>query len=219
MLRQTFLAALLAGLSWGALAATVVASSDLESGTSGWTGAYALVPNFGNSYLSSDATAGNAVTFSFTVAANTVATGAQVSVLFGAVDSWDNGNAGYGPDYFNVALDGNSKFSAVFDNYQNLGPTTAAGLTSVLYGQNIMGSGYNDAVYQLTVNLGTLSAGTHTLTFFASGAGWQGGGDESFALDNLKVTGTVTAVPEPESLALALAGVAVVGVAARRRQR
>lgn len=69
-------------------------------------------------------------------------------------------------------------------------------------------------------NLGTLAAGAHTLSFVAGGSGWQGGTDESLALDDIKVTGTVVAVPEPASLAPMLAGLGTVGlVGARRRRR
>lgn len=60
-----------------------------------------------------------------------------------------------------------------------------------------------------------------TLEFFASGAGWQGGGDESWAIDNLKISinaraGTV--VPEPASLALFVPGLAVLALLWRRKR-
>ena len=139
--------------------------------------------------------------------------GASLSLLLGIIDTWDNGAAGYGPDSFKVELDGVEVFSAVFDNYQNLGATVASELTTVSYGSNLIGSGANDAAYKLSVNLGALSAGTHTLKFFASGPGWQGGSDESFALDNL----SITAVPEPQTWGLALAGALALGVTRRLR--
>jgi hypothetical protein len=42
---------------------------------------------------------------------------------------------------------------------------------------------------------------------------------EFLGLDNVSVTGTVAAVPEPETYALLLAGLAALGSFARRRSR
>lgn len=47
----------------------------------------------------------------------------------------------------------------------------------------------------------------------------QGIGDESWGLDNVGLSATVAAVPEPETYALMLAGLGLVGFAARRRKR
>lgn len=218
MFKHAFIG-VVAALSLGSSFASTVYSNDFEGSVAEWTGPGVVVPTFFNKYLSNTDAGSAASTTTFSVGAGTAVTGASVSVLLGIVDSWDNGAIGYGPDAFLVKLDGGTVFSAVFDNYQNLGATTAPGLTNLMYGTNIMGSSYNDAVYTLNVNLGTLSAGSHTLSFVAVGPGWQGGGDESFALDNVAVTGTVVAVPEPETYGLALAGLLAVGIARRVRRQ
>ena len=110
-------------------------------------------------------------------------------------------------------------FSAVFDNFQNLGPTAAAGLTSISYGSNLAGNpGFNDATYglSLSLSLGNLSAGAHVIEFIADGPVWQGGDDESYAIDNINIEGRLAgAVPEPSTYVLMALGLAGIGLAAR----
>ena len=213
MLKHLFALALVLS-AWSGASASAIYSTDFESAPAEWSGSGVVVPTFGNKYWANDSAAGSVAGASvLTFTSGTAVAGASLSLLLGIIDTWDNGAAGYGPDSFKVELDGVEVFSAVFDNYQNLGATVASELTTVSYGSNLIGSGANDAAYKLSVNLGALSAGTHTLKFFASGPGWQGGSDESFALDNL----SITAVPEPQTWGLALAGALALGVTRRLR--
>lgn len=142
-----------------------------------------------------------------------------LSFSLAVIDSWDNGNFCCGPDRFEVSRGQGipqSVFSAVFDNYLNGGATVAPGLTSLTYGSNLGFSGsFSDAAYTVTVNLGSVSAGPLYLNFYATGPGWQGGSDESWAIDNVVLTGDIAAVPEPRVYALMLAGLAA--LAWRRR--
>lgn len=142
---------------------------------------------------------------------------ATLSLSLAILDSWDGYNC-CGPDKFRVALDGSSTplFEQIFSNVPGASATTAPGLSTLAYNQNLgFNSGWRDAAYTLTLSLGNLSAGIHTLSFKAYGVGWQGSTDESYGLDNVAITGN--AVPEPGSLALAALGLAGLGVLRRRR--
>jgi hypothetical protein len=96
----------------------------------------------------------------------------------------------------------------------------AGSSSPVTDGSGILGS--------TTLNLGTLDAGTYSLTFTGV---WNGlGGIRTPGFVNLKdgdnlldpstfVATPVAAVPEPETYALMLAGLMMVGTIARRRSR
>ena len=200
-------------------------SSDFASGDSGFTGGnnvgsqgYAGLGFGSNVYRATAVPAADA-----SVSVNTAAaTGATLNLSLAIIDSWDGFNgACCGPDAFTVKMDGNTLFTTVFDNYDNFGPNQDAGLTTLSYGTNLGFSGFNDAAYTLSLNLGSLAAGTHTFDFIANGPGWQGGDDESFAVGNVVIAGNpvTTAVPEPANVALILSGLLGLGLAARRRSR
>ena len=144
---------------------------------------------------------------------------ASLSLSLAIIDSWDGYNTA-GPDYFRVTLDGATTplFDRIFALYAG-SVTTGPGLTTLAYAQNLgFNSGYADSAYTLTLDLGDLSAGVHTLRFQAYGRAWQAGSDESYGLDNISITGGPAPVPEPDSLALAGLGLAGLGLMRRRRQ-
>jgi hypothetical protein len=142
----------------------------------------------------------------------------DVGFLFGAIDSWD------GTELFRVAVDGNVLFShwfqlALGDSSSYLAPP--GGLLS--RGHNLGWSNgtyyFRDRAYDLSVDpafrgiphtadtlevkwfLGAVSGG--------AAAQWQGGGDESWAIDHVKITTSLGLVGVPGAsggLALACRG-------------
>jgi len=203
--------------------ADVLYSQDFETGSTGLTGGYVTGSQdfssvgFGQQIYRTDGY-GSSTSADLTVNLAQAVTGVSLQASLAIIDSWDNGNLCCGPDSLTVKVDGQSVFTAVFDNYQNQGATQAAGLTSLSYGSNLGFSGFNDAAYRLNLNLGNLSAGTHTVSFVAGGPGWQGGSDESLGVDNLQLNG-VAAVPEPASVLLMVAGLGGLGLRARRQRQ
>lgn len=142
---------------------------------------------------------------------------ATLNMGLAIIDSWDgNSPSSWGPDMFNVVVDGNLVFSRSF--VWTGAATTDPALSTKAYNVQLGFSSYGDAAYLMNLNLGNLSAGAHTISFFANGLGWQGGADESFGIDNVIVKGDVD-LPEPASFALMLPGLVAMGAAIRRRRK
>jgi hypothetical protein len=204
-----------------AMAATLY-SQDFEHGSAGFKGGdvvgsqgYAAFGD-GASLYQVDATpkASSKLTLSFAQAS----TDTELDLSLAIIDSWDGKGSAYGPDTFTVKVDGTTVFNAVFDNYDGTGATKKQGLKNLAYDQQLGFNGsFADSAYRLKLDLGDLAAGKHVIQFVAHGTGWQGGTDESFGLDNVVVTGNVSAVPEPTGVALLLSGLLMIGTIARRR--
>ena len=116
------------------------------------------------------------------------------------------------PDYFNIAVDGTTVFQTTSNN--------ATG--SVVYEGDLLYSGHAgwggswiDKAFDMTGDPGLTeiahTADSVTIEFFASGGGWQGAGDESWAIDNLSLS---VRIPAPSVLACG-----VIGLTAARRRR
>ncbi len=113
--------------------------------------------------------------------------------LFAAIDSWDC-NPIFGPDFFNVLIDGVPIFSHCFDNVgsaetaQRYFPPPGGLLAQDM---NLGFSGWNDAAYDMGFDA-AFHAIPHTSTnltvvWHTSGVNWQAGADESWAIDNVNV--------------------------------
>jgi Ca2+-binding RTX toxin-like protein len=115
--------------------------------------------------------------------------GLDIDFLLALIDSWDGTSAPYGPDHFKVTVDGvtvldisTTHNGAVLYNGVELGTVAQRGFNAT----------WNDRAFDMAAEP-LLSAIPHTassatLRFFADGAGWSGGTDESWAIENLQVT-------------------------------
>jgi hypothetical protein len=119
----------------------------------------------------------------------------DVGFLLAIIDSWDGENVGdYSPDILNVKVDGTTIFSEGFrgaGGAQSYVPSPDVLLLSIDAGQDRAGSGWSDSAYNMA-NEPIFQGIPHTddtvtIEWFASGSGWQGGNDESWAIDNVKI--------------------------------
>ena len=129
----------------------------------------------------------------------------DIGFLLAIIDSWDGESEGqYSPDIMNVEVDGNSIFSKGFigaGGVQTYEPSDGVLLLGIDQGINRAGNpGWNDSAYNManeSVFRGiNHTSDTLTISWYASGSGWQGGDDESWAIDNLEVC-TDSAAPQP----------------------
>lgn len=130
-------------------------------------------------------------------------------------DSWDGGpGEDWGPDYFNVSVDGSSVFQETFSNmdyqYRTFDPDPTQVIVSGVQLFNSGYNGYQDSLFMMGPSLGEIphTASTLTVLWWASGAGWQGcvdwygtRRDESWGIDNIKIilhglTATVNIDPD-----------------------
>ncbi len=219
------LAALLATAASLSAQAAFVYQNDFETNANGVVGAGALASSegfsafgFGTQYFRNAASGDPATPTALGFVLAGAATGVTLDFDLAVLDSWDGANC-CGPDMFNVKVDGVSIYSKNFSIFD--GVASGSELLALVYGLNLAVNGaWGDAGYRLSFSLGNLVAGVHIIEFFASGAGWQAGDDESFAIDNLNVQArsidTGNQVPEPASYGLV--GLALAGLALSRRR-
>ena len=143
--------------------------------------------------------------------------GARIEFDLLVIDSWDGNNtsAGFDPDFFNIQVNSGTKefketISVFDDNDGTIINNPSATLISS--GSNLYGLGFYDSLYRISLDVdGSLTDPTK-IKRFASGAGWQGGWDESWAIDNFKVS----AVPEPSTYAMFGTAFLILGIAGYR---
>jgi hypothetical protein len=169
-----------------------------------------------------NASTGNPATMSTLTLSNLGAhTHVSIDMMLGFLNSWDSSNGSPAPDYLDIYIDGNLAYK--------LTTVTAGGNvndhgggTQVVDNGQIDGSQFysDDLVDMSTASFLSFAhtSSTLTLSFQASGAGWQGGTDEFWGVDSLSISTRGGGNPVPEPATWALVMIAGLAAAATRRQ-
>jgi len=187
-----------------------------NAGVQGFNGLGNLGNTFSGNFLYNDSTGNPAAATTLTMTNLPSHTSISIGFLLAIIDSWDSTNGAPSPDFFNVTVDSVSVFQATFaiqSGSANYNPPINGDIGNGLASRGF--SGFNDRAYDMSLESSLQNiphtASSVTISFFASGNGWQGGGDESWGIDNLNVG----VIPAPTTLA----GFALLGVCAGRRRR
>lgn len=175
------------------------ATASYAAGGAQLTNAQSL-PGFGSRYLRNGTNGTTSFSFTNMGAHNALKLSFDIAYL----DSWDAPDSRWGPDYLFVTV-GNTTYQ-----WAPSWPGTLIGTGN--YAQN---ASYRNSVYRYEFIV------PHTASFFnfairAGGSGYQGGNDESWGVDNIRLS--ASAVPEPSTWAIMVAGFGVVGAVSRRRR-
>jgi hypothetical protein len=151
----------------------------------------------------------------------------SASFILGFLESWDSTDGGCcSPDHLEIWIDGVQVADMTYNNALGTVKDTDGGTVIYEYVQANANTYFPDTL----VDMGTApfltfahSASTLSLEFRVSGAGWQGGDDEGFGLDNVYlsydgVRQTGPGIPEPGTWALMIAGFGLAGAQLRRRR-
>jgi hypothetical protein len=137
-------------------------------------------------------------------------TGVNLDFVLAFLDSWDSTDPGCcSPDELQLLIDGVPVASYTYNNA--LGITTDIDSGTVLhqYVQFDANLGYSDTVVDMASDPGLIfphTASTLSVKWIAAGAGWQGGSDEAYAIDNVWVELEGVAIPEPATWLVVVLG-------------
>ena len=196
------------------VAAGVVATFTGDGALQGTTAPYS--PTYGQIYRSNSDSVQTLLTLTNLPAHGTV----DIDFLMAFLDSWDSNNGAPAPDNLDLYVDGVKRATYTFN--------TASGTNVAYGGGTLLAQGvqfdvnlfYSDAIVDMSTDPGLRFAHTSstlTVGFIASGAGWQGGTDEAYGIDNLVVSVfSAPPVPEPGTALLMAGGLLL--LAARRRR-
>lgn len=198
------------------ITATGISSGVLEVANAGfgdWSG----------NYLANRSTGNPATMSSITFSGLASHTSVDINFLVGFLESWDSRNGSVDPDNLDIYVDGILVASLTSNNASGTIEDYDGG-TELFDGVELNANfGWTDTLVDMSTS-GALNlahtASTLTLGFQASGAGWQGGSDEAWGIDDIEITYDATAsVPEPATLALLGLGLAGVGLSRGRKNR
>ena len=119
-------------------------------------------------------------------------TSIDINFLLAIIDSWDGGGPEgcCQPDILTVTVDGNTILSESF-GFLNPSFVPSPGVLLTEYTPLGFNSEFDDSAYYMGLYPAfdgiPHSASTLTIAWFASGDGWQGGLEESWAIDNLEI--------------------------------
>jgi hypothetical protein len=207
----------------GSIPAEISPGAAFLTGVQGFAGLGPAGDQFGGSFLRS--ATGNLVELQLT--GLPAHTSIDIEFLFAAIDSLDGTGSFPQGDFFNVVVDGVTVFNESFANatasqIQSYNPPPGVQLARrVDLGFGGPGGFHTDSAYDLGAdpifaNIAH-TASSVTIQFFIQGVGIQPLDDESWAMDNLRVS--VNAVPEPGGLALLAGGLGFILIAVRRTTR
>ena len=211
----------------GALATQITPGNALLTGVQNYAGLGPAGNQFGGNFLRSET--GNIVTLKLT----NLPTHDTISLafLFAAIDSLDGTGTFPAGDFFKIVFDGATLFSESFANATDsqiqsyVAPAGVQLARRVDLGFSGPGGFYTDSAYDFGADPRfsnfAHSASSATIQFYIFGPGNQELSDESWAMDNLRVSvqtrDVSNAVPEPRSTALV--GLGLAGLAFLRRRR
>ncbi len=205
------------------LQAEISPGSALLTGVQGYAGLGPVGNQFGGNFLRS--ATGNTVTLSLSNLPqhDTI----SLEFLFAAIDSLDGTGTFPSGDYFRIVFDGNVLFSESFANalvtqiQSYVAPPGVELARHVDLGFQGPGSYFTDSAYDLGADPRFMNfahtGSTAQIEFYIFGEGNQSLDDESWAMDNLRVSVTTNAVPVPAAAWLLASGIGLLACRARRR--
>jgi hypothetical protein len=205
-----------------------ITGSGTPSGVQMTVGVQSLPAPFSGNFLQNYEAGNPAAKTTFTLSGLATHDKLDINFDLAFLDSWDSTNGTVAPDYFNVDVNGVNIFQVTSANASgSITYSGGTGLGSPAGGCNSYG--FNGAFCDRAFDVGsdpalTIANNTSTVVidFYASGAGYQGGADESWGIDNLQVQINTTnnpqpGVPEPGTLFLLGSGLAGVFFGRRRK--
>lgn len=206
-----------------ALPAEISPGSALLTGVQGFAGLGPVGNQFSGNFLRS--ATGNVVTLTLSNLPqhDTI----SLEFLFAAIDSLDGTGTFPSGDYFRIVFDGNVLFSESFANalqsqvQSYVAPPGVELARHVDLGFQGPGSWFTDSAYDLGADPRFMNfahtGSTAAIEFYIFGEGNQSLDDESWAMDNLRVSVTTSVVPLPGAVWLLATGIGLLARCACRR--